>query len=157
MTWIPNAVGTGASIEPEPGRVDPAAVDHYRSVLAAARDAGITPWITLHHFTLPQWSAAGGAFLRPEGRTGAWTRHVERMAETFGDLAGGWQPINEVNYYARESYGGGGHPPGHRNRVETAAVEESIQLANAEAAVRLGQTGTAGGLDLRTHRRGRAR
>ena len=57
-----------ARIEPEPGRVDPAAVDHYRSVLAAARDAGITPWITLHHFTLPRWFAAEGAFLRPEGR-----------------------------------------------------------------------------------------
>ena len=130
-----------ARIEPEPGTVDPAAVDHYRRVLTAAHDAGITPWITLHHFTLPRWFAADGAFLHPEGRTGAWTRHVERMAETFGDLAGGWQPINEANYYARASYGGGGYPPGRADPVETAAVSEAIQLANAEAAVRLRQTG----------------
>jgi len=110
-------------------------------VLDAANRAGIVPWITLHHFTLPQWIAAEGAFLHPRGRTGAWARHVERMAETFGDLAGGWQPINEVNYYARASYGGGGYPPGHSDRVESAAVAEAIQLANAEAAVRLRQTG----------------
>jgi beta-glucosidase len=110
-------------------------------VLSAAIDAGITPWLTLHHFSLPRWFAADGAFLDPAGRTGPWTRHVERMAETFGDLAGGWQPINEVNYYARASYGGGRFPPNHHDAAEQAAVDEAIQLANAEAAVRLRQTG----------------
>ncbi len=130
-----------ARIEPEPGVVDLAAVDHYRQVLSAARAAGITPWITLHHFSLPRWFAAEGAFLRPEGRTGPWTRHVERMAETFGDLAGGWQPVNEVNYYARASYGGGRFPPNHHDAEEVAIADEAIQLANAEAAVRLGQSG----------------
>jgi beta-glucosidase len=129
-----------ARIEPEEGKVDAAVVEHYRDVLTAARAAGITPWITLHHFTLPRWFAAAGAFLDPAGRTGAWTRHVERMAETFGDLAGGWQPVNEVNYYARASYGGGRFPPARTDKTEAAFVDEAIQLANAEAAVRLGQT-----------------
>ena len=76
-----------ARIEPEPGRVDEAAVAHYRAVLAAARDAGITPWICLHHFTLPQWFASSGGFLSRANRTGAWLAHVERIAERFGDLS----------------------------------------------------------------------
>ena len=130
-----------ARIEPEPGVHDPVAVEHYRAVLTAARDAGITPWVCLHHFTLPRWFAAEGGFLDPSGRTGAWTRHVEFMAETFGDLAGGWQPVNETNYYARAAYGGGGWPPGTNDRAHVAIVDEAIQLATAEAAVRLRQTG----------------
>jgi len=130
-----------ARLEPEPGVHDPAAVEHYRSVLAAAHDAGITPWVSLHHFTLPRWFADQGGFLVAENRTGAWAAHVDFVAETFGDLAAGWQPINEANYYAWLHYGGMGLPPGHDDRDEMARVDEQIQLANAEAAVTLKQTG----------------
>ena len=130
-----------ARIEPEPGTHDRAAVEHYRGVLSAARDAGVVPWVCLHHFTLPRWFAADGGFTVSTGRTGAWARHVDYMAETFGDLAGGWQPVNETNYYARAAYGGGGWPPGLNDRDTVAFVDEAIQLATAEAAVRLRDTG----------------
>jgi beta-glucosidase len=63
------------------------------------------------------------------------------MAETFGDLVGGWQPVNETNYYARAAFGGGGWPPGTNDREQVVLVDEAIQLATAEAAVRLRQTG----------------
>jgi len=130
-----------ARLEPEPGKYDNSAIDHYRQVLTAAQDAGLSLWICLHHFTLPRWFAAGGGFLVESNRTEAWARHVEFVAETFGDLAAGWQPVNEPNYYSRAAYGGGGWPPGHNDRQEVALVDEAIQLANAEAAVRLKQTG----------------
>jgi beta-glucosidase len=130
-----------ARIEPAPGERDPAAITHYREVLAAARDAGVTPWVSLHHFTLPQWFADTGGFVVAANREGPWTRHVEFVAETFGDLAGGWQPINEANIYATLAYRGGIVPPGRGTREDAAAAEEGIHLANAEAAVRLGQTG----------------
>jgi beta-glucosidase len=130
-----------ARIEPEGGRRDAEAVAHYRDVLAAALDAGVSPWICLHHFTLPQWFADAGGFLVERNRTGHWAGHVDFMAETFGDLAAGWQPVNETNYYARAAYGGGGWPPGRRDRDKVAAAEEAIQLATAEAAIRLKQTG----------------
>ncbi|MEZ5139984.1 MAG: family 1 glycosylhydrolase [Acidimicrobiales bacterium] len=130
-----------ARVEPEPGVHDPAEVERYRAILAAALDAGITPWVSLHHFTLPRWFAAGGGFTAERNRTGPWARHVDWMAETFGDLVGGWQPINEANLYALLHYGGFGFPPGHDDPAETALVDEQLQLANAEAAVRLKQTG----------------
>lgn len=131
-----------ARIEPEPGLHDPAAVEHYRRVLTAARDNGVEPWVSLHHFTLPRWFATDGGFLVEANRTRHWARHVEFMAETFGDLAAGWQPVNETNYYARAAYRRGGWPPGHDDRAEAAMADEAIHLANAEAAVRLRQTGT---------------
>jgi beta-glucosidase len=130
-----------ARVEPEPGRHDPAAVEHYRDVLQAAHQAGISPWVCLHHFTLPRWVAGAGGFLVESTRTGAWARHVDFVAETFGDLVAGWQPINEANFYSVVGYRGAGLPPGHDDRAEAAQVDEAIQLANAEAAVRLRQTG----------------
>lgn len=129
-----------ARLEPEPGRHDPAAVAHYRTVLEAAHDAGVTPWVSLHHFTVPRWFSDAGSFAVPANRTGAWARHVEFMAETFGDLVGGWQPVNEVNYFGNDIYGGDAWPPGPVSRADAAAMDEAIQLANAEAALRLRQT-----------------
>jgi beta-glucosidase len=130
-----------ARIEPEEGVHDPGAIAHYREVLGAAHAAGITPWVCLHHFTLPTWFARSGGFLVEENRIGHWARHVNFMAETFGDLVGGWQPVNETNYYAAAAYRGRGWPPGHNDRTEWAVASESIQLASAEASVRLRQTG----------------
>jgi beta-glucosidase len=130
-----------ARIEPAPGERDPEAVAHYRAVLAAARDAGVTPWVCLHHFTLPRWFSDTGGFLVERNRTEAWARHVDFVADAFGDLVGGWKPVNETNIYARLSYGGMGFPPGHHDDDEWAQVHEAINLATAEAAVRLRQTG----------------
>ena len=82
-----------ARVEPMPGVPDDRAVAHYRDMLHAARDAGIVPWVCLHHFTLPRWFADDGGFLVEANRTGAWTRHVEFVAETFGDLVGGFDDL----------------------------------------------------------------
>jgi beta-glucosidase len=74
-------------------------------------------------------------------RTDAWARHVDFIARTFGDLVGGWKPVNETNYYATLAYRGGGWPPGRRDPAQAAIAHEAIHLATAEAAVRLRQTG----------------
>jgi beta-glucosidase len=129
-----------ARVEPEPGRHDHAAVAHYRDVLTAALEAGVEPWVCLHHFTLPRWFADAGGFLAESNRGEFWARHVEFMAETFGDLARGWQPVNETNYYAFAAYRGGGWPPGHNDPTEAMLVSRAMQLATAEAAMRLRQT-----------------
>ena len=53
-----------ARIEPEPGTHDAAAIAHYRDMLSAALDAGVEPWVCLHHFTLPRWFADTRRFPR---------------------------------------------------------------------------------------------
>jgi beta-glucosidase len=130
-----------ARVEPEEGVHDAAAIAHYREMLTAAREAGVTPWVCLHHFTLPKWFADAGAFVHERNRTERWARHVDFIAETFGDLVGGWQPVNETNYYplidARYRTG----VEGYTDLEALATVTEAIQLATAEAAVRLKQTG----------------
>jgi beta-glucosidase len=130
-----------ARVEPAPGVHDAAAVAHYREVLTAARDAGIHPWVCLHHFTLPRWFAERGGFLVERNRTESWARHVEWTAETFGDLVAGWQPVNETNIYALLAYRGAAFPPGRNDRDAWAPATEAIHLATAEAAARLRQGG----------------
>ena len=93
----------------------------------AALEAGVEPWVCLHHFTLPRWFADARRFPgrgQPRATLGTARRFI---AETFGDLAGGWQPVNETNYYALAAYLGGGWPPGHDDpeRVRTGRPERS--------------------------------
>jgi beta-glucosidase len=90
-----------ARIEPEEGRRDGAAIEHYAEMLAAARAAGVSSWVCLHHFTLPGWfTEMGGGFVDDRARSYYWARHVAFCAETFGDLVFGWKPINEPGAYA---------------------------------------------------------
>ncbi|MBZ0254296.1 MAG: family 1 glycosylhydrolase, partial [Candidatus Methylomirabilis sp.] len=90
-----------ARIEPEPGVGDPAAIDHYRAVFESLRAHGVTPVVTLQHFTLPAWTTD----LDGSGLT-AWENPaiVDRFvayaafcAETFGGYVDWWSPINEPN------------------------------------------------------------
>jgi beta-glucosidase len=90
-----------ARIEPEEGRRDERAIEHTLEVLTAAREAGVSPWVCLHHFTLPGWfTEMGGGFVDDRARSYYWARHVAFCAETFGDLVFGWKPINEPAAYA---------------------------------------------------------
>ena len=130
-----------ARIEPGNGRRDEEAIAHYRTMLRTAKDLGIHTWVCLHHFTLPLWFARLGGFLVEENRTRYWLRHVDFIAETFGDLVDGWQPVNETNYYPTAAYLGRGWSPGHNNLEEWRICTEQMQLATAEAAVRLKSTG----------------
>ena len=123
-----------ARLEPEEGRHDADAVEHYREVLTAARDAGVHVWACLHHFSLPGWFADDrGGFVDQRGRTYHWPRHVDWVAETFGDLVFGWKPINEPIWYALSGYLWGVNPPGRRDAEEFAEALEAVHLANHEA------------------------
>ncbi|MCT6779678.1 family 1 glycosylhydrolase [Streptomyces sp. CS7] len=55
-----------ARIEPERGHVSRAAVAHYRAMVRGALDRGLTPVVTLHHFTSPKWFSALGGWASPE-------------------------------------------------------------------------------------------
>ena len=130
-----------ARIEPSEGVYDQHAIRHYLDMLIAANSAGIQPWVCLHHFTLPKWFADLGGFLVDNNRVTYWTRHVDFVANTFGDLVFGWQPVNETNYYPAAAYLGRGWSPGHNDIEEYRTVSQHMHLATAEAAVRLKQTG----------------
>ncbi len=124
-----------ARLEPTPGQHDAAEVERYRLLLRSALDAGVSIWACLHHFSLPGWFADDLRGFRDDrhGRL-VWSRHVDWVAETFGDLVSGWKPINEPVWYALGSHLFGALPPGHRDRNEAANVLRTIHQAGADAA-----------------------
>jgi beta-glucosidase len=123
-----------ARLEPEEGKRDPDAVEHYTRVLRAAADADVQIWACLHHFTLPGWFSDDlGGFLDDRARSYHWARHVDWVGETFGDLVAGWKPVNEPLAYAGAGWLLGQHPPGIAEAGEFGTALRATYLAQHEA------------------------
>lgn len=67
-----------ARIEPRPGQFSLAELAHYRRMIDTALELGLTPVITLNHFTVPAWFAAEGGWT---GETAAarWSAYVDAV------------------------------------------------------------------------------
>jgi beta-glucosidase len=83
-----------ARIEPEKGQYSLADRDHYRRMLAACRDRGLTSMVTLPHFTNPRWVAAQGGW-ENEATIDDFARFTEFAAKGLGDLMGAACTFNE--------------------------------------------------------------
>jgi len=119
-------------IEPEPGRWDEAALGTYRELLLGLRNRGLTPLVTLHHFTHPNWLAERGGWLNPDV-VGLFERYVHRTVSALGDLADVWITINEPNVLAYSSYAAGVFPPGRRSLRQAFRAMETLTNAHAAA------------------------
>ena len=54
-----------ARIEPQEGCFDAKEIEHYRQVLLCCRENGITPVVTLQHFSSPAWLIGKGGWGKP--------------------------------------------------------------------------------------------
>ena len=87
-----------ARIEPAEGMFSLAELDHYRRVVQCCLDHGVTPLITLHHFTSPRWFAEDGGWTDPRS-VERFSRYVERVLPLL-DAASHVFTINEPNILA---------------------------------------------------------
>lgn len=85
-----------ARIEPERGHFSTSALEHYRRMLAACHENGITPMVTLYHFSSPRWFAAIGGWEKP-GAPDLFVRYCDRVARHLGDLISFASTFNEPN------------------------------------------------------------
>ena len=85
-----------ARIEPEEGCFSRASLEHYRRMLTACHEHGLTPMITFHHFTSPRWLIAAGGWESKE-TPAKFARYCERTTRYLGDLIGAACTINEAN------------------------------------------------------------
>ena len=85
-----------ARIEPEEGAFSAAVLEHYRDMLRACHEHGITPIVTFHHFTSPRWLMARGGWMNAK-TPDRFARYCERAAQYLGDLMGAACTINEAN------------------------------------------------------------
>jgi len=120
-------------VEPAQGEFDRAQIQHYREVLSELRAQGMTPMITLHHFTSPVWFTRRGGWAAA-GAADAWLPFVCRVADELGDLVGLWCTINEPNIYAYQGWVAGEFPPGrHGDLLGAIRVLGNLRRAHESA------------------------
>lgn len=94
-----------------PPEFDPGALEHYAGMIAAVREAGLEPVVTLHHFTHPMWMGADMWLERDNLELferyirHAVTRINELLVERHGQRPiAFWESTNEPNIVSAASY-----------------------------------------------------
>lgn len=85
-----------ARIEPKEGCFDEKEIEHYRKVLRFCYEMGITPIVTLQHFSSPAWLISKGGWGK-RYVVSAFARYAKKIAEELGDLTPYVATINEAN------------------------------------------------------------
>lgn len=102
-------------------------------MLEGCRVRGITPLVTLHHFTNPQWFAAIGGW-EERKNLAHFERYARLAGERFGDLVDTWVTINEPEVLGFYAYDSGMFPPGVKDRSRSIAVIANLLEAHGLAA-----------------------
>ena len=137
---------------------DQRAVRHYAAELEAIRSAGMVPFVTVSHFSLPLWihdpiatrnalAALGPNDPPPSGLARAgwlssttiaeFAKYSAYLAWKYGKLVDFWTPINEPLVVVESGYVnvpgviGGFFPPGALNYAAAIRAVLNMELANA--------------------------
>lgn len=101
-------------IQPREGIFSDQETNHYLKVLRALKEHNFQVMLTLHHFTLPQWFACQGGFLKRNAPK-LFGTFIEYVVKKFSDYVDFWITINEPNIYASNGFLQGKWPPGKKN------------------------------------------
>lgn len=121
-----------ARIEPEEGKYDPAAIEHYRTVLRAIRARGMTPIVNMWHFTVPTWFGQRGSFLQKE-YIACFARYAAHVAQELGDEATHWVTLNEPEVYALNGFFRGYWPPFGKSLLRSIRVYMALTRVHCAA------------------------
>ena len=119
-------------IQPTPDRWDESALDRYREMLRGLSERGMTPMVTLHHFTDPQWLSERGGW-ENRSTAEAFATFVNRAVEALREYANLWVTINEPNVLVTSAYFMGIWPPGKSDLKAAFNVMENLVRAHAMA------------------------
>ena len=123
-------------IEPEQGAWQVSEVEHYKAVLAACKQRGIEPIVTLFHFTLPTWFAELGGFEKRRN-VRYFVAFCEKIIRELGGSVKYVIIINEPEVYAAQSYYEGNWPPQKHSKRLLRRVLLNQALAHNQVADRL--------------------
>ncbi len=140
-----------ARIEPEQDMFSRAAIDHYRRMVDTARDLGLEPVVTLHHFTVPAWFDASGAWRRDDA-VARFSRYVDMLEPILRDDVRWVTTINEPNIaamLARHRDGDAELQAGTMPAPD-AEVSDVLVAAHKEAVVRMRGLGIKAGWPVAT-------
>lgn len=102
------------------GAVNPKGLAFYDRLLDAMLAEGITPWVTMFHWDLPQALEDRGGW-RVRSTAEAFGRYADTIVRAYGDRVKHWITLNEMRCFTVLAYGDTIRPPG---------VIESAKIVN---------------------------
>ncbi|MEA2098085.1 MAG: glycoside hydrolase family 1 protein [Patescibacteria group bacterium] len=108
-------------IQPEENRFDRKHLDNYRKMILALKERGITPMVTIWHWTLPIWMAEKGGWQNskfPE----YFEQYTRFVVEELQDVVDFWITTNEPMVYTSLAYVSGKFPPQKNNLLAVPKV-----------------------------------
>ena len=99
------------------GSVNEKGLDFYDKLIDSLHDHGITPWVTLFHWDLPQALEDEGGW-RLSGTAAAFGKYAELVVKRLGDRVKRWMTLNELPSFIGLGYGAGIHAPGAREPAQ---------------------------------------
>ena len=119
-------------IEPKEGAWDLEAVKHYHRYVKSLKKRGITPILTLWHWTMPTWFVAKGGFEKKSNLI-YFDRFVQKVAEEYGDDIRYVITLNEPNVYTSLSYLSGEWLPNMKKPLVALKVYRNLVRAHRRA------------------------
>ena len=128
------------------GPINERGLDFYSRLIDALLARGITPWVTLFHWDLPQALEDRGGWL-DRTTVDAFARYAQTVVKRLGDRVLNWFTVNEIPCFIGNGYGNGYFAPG--KQVQAQELNQAFHHAllahgHAVEAVR-----TLGGLGAR--------
>lgn len=119
-------------IQPTPDTWDENALERYRAMLRGLQERGMTPMVTLHHFTDPLWFYEMDAWEREES-VALFEKFVRKTVEALKEYCSIWCTINEPNVYALSGYVAGAFPVKRRGLKIAMQVQANMIRGHAAA------------------------
>ncbi len=119
-------------IQPTPDRWDEDALDRYRMMLRGLKERGLTPMVTLHHFSDPLWLYEKCAW-EVEESVLWFEKYVRKTVEALKDYCSLWCTINEPNIYALSGYVTGDFPACNKGLPNAVKVMANMLRGHAAA------------------------
>ena len=129
------------------GAVEPRGVDFYRRLCEGLRERGVTPFITLYHWDLPQRLEDQGGW-RSRDTAFRFAEYADVVAGALAGFEPAWITLNEPYCSAIAGYAEGRHAPGAREGEGALAAAHHLLLGHGLAADRLRERGSGGGVGI---------
>lgn len=121
-----------ARVVPAPGVVNTEGLAFYSSLVDGLLERGITPWVTLYHWDLPQWLEDRGGWA-DRGVVEEFVTYARAVHAAIGDRVRHWITLNEPWCSAFLGYGGGQHAPGRQEPQAAVDAAHHLLVAHGEA------------------------
>jgi beta-glucosidase len=129
------------------GPANPEGVAFYRRLAEALLERGITPYVTLYHWDLPQALEERGGWLARE-TADLFADYAGLVARELGDVISHWITLNEPWCSAFLAYASGEHAPGKQLGTVDARAAHHLLLGHGRAVGRIREARSAATVGL---------